>query len=361
MKKIKELKKKFLATKKLLDIEKKKKKENKLRNEMSETGFWDDQERAVKVGQEAEELLNEINDWQKMENSIQEIEELLSLASKEEESELGEEIEKKIEELEDNFSKLEFLALFSGKYDRHNVLLAIHAGTGGVDAQDWAEMLERMYLRFSEKKNWKTEILDRNYGNEAGIKSVVIRVSGNWAYGHLKSENGVHRLLRISPFDAEGMRHTSFALVEIMPEIEDDNMVTINDNDIRIDVFKASGPGGQSVNTTDSAVRITHIPSGIVVSCQNERSQRQNKDNALKILRTKLYQLALETKEAEERKLKGEVQKAEWGRQIRSYFMYGNQLVKDHRSDYETNNVNSVLDGDLDNFVSAYLKYLQLT
>jgi peptide chain release factor 2 len=238
-------------------------------------------------------------------------------------------------------------------------LLAIHAGTGGVDAQDWAQMLERMYLRFFERQDWKAEILDHTYGNEAGIKSVMIRVAGPWAYGYLKSENGVHRLLRNSPFDADGLRHTSFALVEVIPEIKDNDAIVIKDEDLRIDVFRSSGPGGQSVNTTDSAVRIVHLSTGLTVSCQSERSQHQNKENALKILRTKLYQLALEEKETEERKLKGEVQKAEWGRQIRSYFLYGNRLVKDHRTNYETSDVDGILDGDLEQFMEAYLRWLK--
>lgn len=350
--KIEELQKKFLQTKELLHIKDKKAQEHKLQQEMSVCGFWSNADKAVKISQEAGELANELREWNELEEQLDNL--LVNVADYS-----GADLEKKYLELDKKFSQLEFLSLFSEKYDRSNVILAIHAGTGGVDAQDWTEMLERMYLRFSEKHKWKTEILDINYGNEAGVKNVVIRISGSWAYGHLKSENGVHRLLRISPFDGEGLRHTSFALVEVMPEIEGDDVVTINDADIRVDVFKSSGPGGQSVNTTDSAVRITHIPSGIVVSCQNERSQRQNKDNALKILKTKLYTLALEKKEEEERKLKGEVKKAEWGQQVRSYFMYGNRLVKDHRSNYESTNVDNILDGDLDDFVSAYLKYLQ--
>ncbi len=359
IKRIEDLKKRFLAAKKLLDVQNKKKKEEAFRKEMSQEGFWNDQQRAIAISQEAEELATEVNSWTEMEKDITEAIDLLRLASGEDVSDLEEDLETKIAELETKFSKLEFLALFSEDYDRSNVILAIHAGTGGVDAQDWTEMLERMYLRFSEKKKWQVEILDRNYGNEAGIKNMVMRIRGVWAYGHLKSENGVHRLLRISPFDGDGLRHTSFALVEVMPEIEDDNVIVINDGDVRIDVFRASGPGGQSVNTTDSAVRVTHIPSGIVVSCQNERSQHQNKENALKILKTKLYKQALEKKETEERKLKGEVKKAEWGQQIRSYFMYGNRLIKDHRSNYETSNIDSVLDGEIDDFIIAYLRYLQ--
>ena len=357
--KLEELRERFLKTKALLDIERKVVQENELRLKMSAPDFWNDREAAVKVGQDAEELADEIKDWLAMENEIQEAEEMAALAQKEAEGDLTEELEKKYEELEKKFSHLEFLSLFASEYDHDNAFLSLHSGTGGVDAQDWTQMLERMYLRFAERQNWRVEIMDRNHGNEAGLKSVVLRVIGPWAYGYLKSENGVHRLLRNSPFNADGLRQTSFALAEVIPEIKDDETVAIKDEDIRIDVFRSSGPGGQSVNTTDSAVRIVHLPTGITVSCQTERSQHQNKENAFKILRTKLFQLALEEKEAAERKLKGELTKAEWGRQIRSYFLYGNRLVKDHRTNYETSNVDAVLDGDLEPFMEAYLRWLK--
>lgn len=357
--KLKELGEDFLKTKVLLNIEKKVGQARELRLKMSEPDFWSDREAAVKVGQEAEALTHETKEWLDMEKEIKEAEELATLAQKEAGGDLAEELEKKYEELKKKFSHLEFLSLFGEKYDYNNALLSLHAGTGGVDAQDWTQMLERMYLRFAERQNWKVEILDYNYGNEAGIKSVVLRVIGPWAYGYLKSENGVHRLLRNSPFNADGLRQTSFALAEIIPEIKDDNLVILKDEDLRIDVFRSSGPGGQSVNTTDSAVRIVHLPTGITVSCQSERSQHQNKENALKILQAKLYQLALAEKEAKEKKLKGVLTKAEWGRQIRSYFLYGNRLVKDHRTDYETSAVEAVLDGDLEPFMEAYLRWLK--
>ena len=359
LQKLEDLRERFLKTKALLDIERKAVQEKELRLQMAEPDFWNDRAAAVKIGQKVEELSSETKEWGAMEKDIREAEEISALAEKEGSGDLAEELEKKYEELEKKFSHLEFLSLFSEKYDHDNALLSIHAGTGGVDAQDWAEILERMYLRFCERQKWQTEILDKNYGNEAGIKSVVWRVAGSWAYGYLKSENGVHRLLRNSPFDADGLRHTSFALVEVIPEIKDDDSIVIRDEDIRIDVYRSSGPGGQSVNTTDSAVRIVHIPTGITVTCQTERSQHQNKENALKILKTKLYQRALEEKEAEERQLKGEVQKAEWGKQARSYFLYGNRLVKDHRTNYETANVDRVLDGDLEPFMEAYLRWLK--
>jgi len=339
--KIAEAKTKLVTIKSLLQIEKKVKEAEELRQKMMAPDFWQDNERAVKLSQRAGSLANDIEEWDNLVARLGEIDTEPSLLI-----------------WEKDFSRLEFKTLFSAKYDNNDVILAIHAGTGGVDAQDWAEMMSRMYLRFCEKKNWSVEIIDRNYGNEAGIKSLVIQINGAWAYGYLKGEHGVHRLLRISPFDGDGLRHTSFALVEVMPMIEGNEEITINEDEIRVDVFRSSGPGGQSVNTTDSAVRLTHLPSGVVVSCQSERSQHQNKENAFKMLKAKLYQLALAAKEAEERELKGEVQTAEWGQQIRSYFLYGNRLVKDHRTNYETNNVEAVLDGDLEPFIEAYLRRL---
>lgn len=359
LKNLEDLRERFLKTKALLAIDRQAVEEQELRRQMSAPDFWNDREAAVKVGQKAEELATTTREWLAMEKDIREAEEIAALASQEGGGELTAELESKYEELSQKFSHLEFLSLFSEKYDHDNALVSVHAGTGGVDAQDWAQILERMYLRFSERESWKTEILDRSYGNEAGIKSVDFRVSGPWAYGYLKSENGVHRLLRNSPFDADGARHTSFALVEVIPELKDDGTVVIKDEDLRVDVFRSSGPGGQSVNTTDSAVRIVHLPTGITVACQTERSQHQNKENAMKILRSKLYQRALAEKEAEERKLKGEVQKAEWGRQIRSYFLYGKRLIKDHRSEYETSDIDGVLDGELEPFMEAYLRWLK--
>ncbi|MFA6995508.1 MAG: peptide chain release factor 2 [Patescibacteria group bacterium] len=359
LKKLEELRERFLKTKALLEIDRKAIQEKELGLQMAEPDIWNDRAAAVKIGQKVEELSSEIREWLVMGREIRDAEELSALALKDGGGDLTVELEKKYEDLSEKFSHLEFLSLFSEKYDHDNALLAIHAGTGGVDAQDWAQILERMYLRFCERQKWRVELLDKNYGNEAGIKSVVMRIIGPWVYGYLKSENGVHRLLRNSPFDADGARHTSFALVEVIPEIKDNDTIIIKDEDLRIDVYRSSGPGGQSVNTTDSAVRIVHIPTGITVTCQSERSQHQNKENALKILKTKLYKLALEAKEAEERKLKGEVQKAEWGKQIRSYFMYGNRLVKDHRTDYETSNVDAVIEGDLELFMEAYLRWLK--
>jgi len=358
LKKLEDLREHFLRAKKLLDIDRKLVEEKELRLKMADPDIWDNREIVVKIGQNIEELSSETKEWLIMEKEIRELEEISALALKEGGGELTAELEKKYEELLSDFNHLEFQSLFSDKHDRASAFLSIHAGVGGVDAQDWAQMLERMYLRFSERQNWKVETLDKNYGTEAGFKNVMLRISSPWVYGYLKSENGVHRLLRNSPFNSDGLRQTSFALVEVIPEIKDIDVV-IKDEDLRIDVYRSSGPGGQSVNTTDSAVRIVHIPTNITVTCQSERSQHQNKENALKILKTKLYKLSLEAKEAQERELKGEVQKAEWGKQIRSYFLYGKRLVKDHRTNYETSDVDGVLDGNLEPFLEAYLKFLK--
>jgi peptide chain release factor 2 len=250
--------------------------------------------------------------------------------------------------------------MLSGQYDAESALLAIHAGAGGTDSQDWAQMLERMYLRWAEAHGYETEILDKTEGEEAGIKSVTIAVDGKYAYGYLRSEKGVHRLVRLSPFDAANRRHTSFALVEILPQIADDDPeVEISSNDLKIDVFKSSGAGGQSVQKNSTAVRITHIPTGIVVSCQNERSQLQNKENAMKVLRARLLEIKQAEIDEEVATLRGEYTKAEWGSQIRSYVLHPYQMVKDHRTEHEWGNTQAVLDGDLDEFMEAYLKQIK--
>lgn len=354
LKKFKELEVSLLKIKALLDISEKSKRLKVLRDKMLVPDFWDNQAKAIEINQESEEIRAEISSVNNLEEGIKEAKELASLA--ESDDKLQSELEQRYQELQKKVNELEFNFLFSAEYDMNNAYISIHAGVGGVDAQDWAQMLQRMILRFCENKNFKVEILDVNYGNETGIKSAEMKVSGKYAYGYLKSENGAHRLLRNSPFNADGLRQTSFALLEVIPEIKEKELI-IKDSDLKIDVYRSSGPGGQSVNTTDSAVRITHLPTKIVVSCQNERSQYQNKENALKILQTKIYKLALEKKEKKEKDLKGD-SRADWGRQIRSYFLYGNRLVKDHRSDVETSDVDSVLDGGIDIFIEAYLRYL---
>jgi peptide chain release factor 2 len=261
-----------------------------------------------------------------------------------------------IGKIESAVDRLELKVLLSGKYDRGNALLAIHAGAGGTDSQDWAAMLERMYIRWAEQHDYAVDVLDRTEGEEAGIKSVTIGISGLLAYGYLRPEKGVHRLVRLSPFDAAHRRHTSFALVEVLPEMDALDEVKINPEDIKIDVYKSSGAGGQSVQKNATAVRLTHAPTGLVVTCQNERSLLQNKENALRVLKARILVIKQEEQEEKISELRGEYTKAEWGSQIRSYVLHPYQLVKDHRTDYETGNTQSVLDGDIDPFIEAYLR-----
>lgn len=298
-------------------------------------------------------LREEVQEWEKLQ---QRINDLLDLAQMEDESLLPE-IEQEADDLRKILEQKELNTLLSGPYDQGNALLAIHAGAGGTDSQDWAAMLQRMYLRWAERSGYETEILDMTEGEEAGIKSVTIAVNGKYAYGYLKSEKGVHRLVRLSPFDAAHRRHTSFALVEVLPEIEDDDEIIINPEDVRIDIFKSSGAGGQNVQKNATAVRLLHLPTGIIVTCQNERSQTQNRENAFRVLRARLAALRQEQQEKELEALRGEYQKAEWGSQIRSYVLHPYQLVKDHRTDYETGNTQAVLDGELDGFIEAYLRW----
>jgi peptide chain release factor 2 len=293
-----------------------------------------------------------VDDW----NSLtQRVAYLLELAQLDDES-LRSEITQDLDEIEKDLERREFDVLLSGKYDRNNALLAIHSGAGGVDAQDWAEMLERMYLRWAENRGFKSEILDLSEGEEAGIKSVTIAVEGDYAYGYLRPEKGVHRLVRLSPYDSAHRRHTSFALVEVLPEVEDDADIGIKPEDLRIDVYRSSGAGGQNVQKNATAVRITHLPTGIVVTCQNERSQTQNRENALRVLRSRLLEIKEEQHVAELSELRGEYTKAEWGSQIRSYVLHPYQMVKDHRTEYEVGNAQGVLNGDIDGFIEAYLR-----
>ncbi|MCK5510533.1 peptide chain release factor 2 [Candidatus Parcubacteria bacterium] len=359
LKNIEDLRENVLKTMRLLDIERKQEEANEMKVLMSKSGFWDDRENAVEISQKADELEKEAVEWESLRAETRSLEELVAESTELKDDSLDKEAREQYQKLKKQYEKQEFYVMFSAKYDESNVILSLHAGTGGVDAQDWAQILERMFLRFVEKMNWKIEIVDRTIGNEAGIKSATYNIKGRWAYGYLKSESGVHRLVRISPFDAEAMRHTSFALVEVIPELPDTENIEINENDFRIDVFKSSGPGGQGVNTTDSAVRIKHIPSNIVVTCQNERSQHQNKETAFKILKSKLFKLEEEKKEVQELKLRGEAEKAEWGKQIRSYVMQPYKMVKDHRTKHEIQDIYEVLDGDLAPFMEAYLRWIK--
>ncbi len=295
---------------------------------------------------------DEVESWQKFVGRTRDALELAHLGDES----LRPELETEATAIETELEQREFRAMLSGEYDRSDALLAIHAGAGGVDAQDWAMMLERMYLRWAENRKFETEILDTTEGEEAGIKSVTIAVDGKYAYGYLRPEKGVHRLVRLSPFDAAHRRHTSFALVEVIPQVADDDEIKIDPNDLRIDVFRSSGAGGQNVQKNSTAVRLTHLPTGIVVTCQNERSQLQNRANAMRVLRARLLAIQRARREEELAELKGEFQKIEWGSQIRSYVLHPYQMVKDHRTDYEVGNAQNVLDGNLDGFIDAYLR-----
>lgn len=301
-------------------------------------------------------LKNQAEFWNNLTSQVNELLDLTKISNLEQDIKLSQEIEKQFYKLDKEFKKHELELTLSEKYDQENALLMIHAGTGGIDAQDWAEMLLRMYLRFSEKKGWKADLVDKNAGTEAGIKSATVEIKGDYVYGYLKSEAGIHRLVRRSPFDADQLRHTSFALIEVIPEIKEEKEIKINPKDLKIETFRASGPGGQHVNVTSSAVRITHIPTNITVSCQSERSQFQNKKTALRILLSKLHDAKMKEKEKEKIKIRGKHIEAKWGNQIRSYILHPYKMVKDHRTGYEVKNADAVLDGELNGFVEAYLK-----
>ncbi len=321
---------------------------------MLDPRFWNNPDRARTISQRAQLLRKELSIWQKLETDCAEA---LDTAKEDVAGFLKTDVEELYQSIQASFSKLEFFVLMNGKYDDLNAIVSIHSGAGGVDAQDWAQMLQRMYLRFCENEGWYVEIIEESRGGEAGIKSMTMRVEGPHAYGFLKAEAGVHRLVRISPFDAEAMRHTSFALVDVIPELPNTGEIGIAESDMRIDVYRASGHGGQGVNTTDSAVRIVHIPTGITVTCQNERSQHQNKATAMAILRGKLATLEEENREKEERALRGEMVSADWGNQIRSYVLHPYKLVKDHRTNMERSDPDVVLDGDILPFIEAYLRW----
>jgi len=327
-----------------------------LEAQISAPDFWSNAEMAAAISKDYEDIRKEIESWENIKKEVSDLSELAKIIEADDEA-AQHDLENKFIDLKKIFAQMEFAVLFNGPYDQGNAILSIHAGTGGVDAMDWAKMLQRMYLRFAERHGFSAKIIDETPGAEAGIKSVVIEITGRYAYGWLKSENGVHRLVRISPFDAEKMRHTSFALTEVLPETEAaDEKVEIKDDDLKIDVMRAGGHGGQSVNTTDSAVRITHLPTGLVVKCQNERSQLQNKNNALKILKAKLLKYQEDQAEEKIQEIKGEYRQAQWGNQARSYVLQPYKLVKDHRTGYETPDTDRILGGEFDDFVEAYLK-----
>lgn len=323
---------------------------------MAHPGFWNDEQNSRKTVRQLKFLKSTVESWEATFHKYQELKELSGIL-KEQDRELIADLIRNTDALIAEVDSLEFETLLGGEFDKNNAILSINAGAGGTESCDWVAMLFRMYSRFAENRGYSTRTIDMLFGEEAGIKNITILVEGEYAYGYLKAERGVHRLVRISPFDANKRRHTSFASVDVIPEIAEDIDLKIEEKDLRIDVYRSSGPGGQSVNTTDSAVRITHIPSGIVAQCQNERSQYQNKQTALKILKARIYELERKKKEEELFKHYGaEKKKIEWGSQIRSYIMHPYSLVKDHRTDYETGNVSAVMDGRIDELIEAYLK-----
>ncbi|MCX6762291.1 MAG: peptide chain release factor 2 [Candidatus Moranbacteria bacterium] len=351
--KLDELRDRIASVSDRLDLPKKKTRIEELEEISNSENFWQNQESAQKTMQELEGLRDDTKKLSELETEVDNLKEMASLAA--DDPEIKREIEEKNQKIEKDIENIEFETLFRGEYDQSNAILSIHSGTGGVDAQDWAEMLLKMFLRFSERKKWKAKLISESRGQEAGIKSATMEIVGKLAYGYLRAEAGVHRLVRLSPFNAKNLRQTSFALVEVLPEIDKIKEVEIDPGELKIDTFRSSGAGGQSVNKTDSAVRITHVPSGLVAGSQNERSQLQNKEQAMKILKAKLFQRYLENKEKEKKKIKGEHTEVQWGSQIRSYVLHPYKLVKDHRTKFESKNPEEVLDGNLDGFIKSYL------
>ncbi|MBE6036099.1 MAG: peptide chain release factor 2 [Clostridiales bacterium] len=323
---------------------------------MEQDGFWDDHETAHKLMKEKKELENKLDEYRSLQQDFEDIGVLIEMAEEEEDASMVEEIRENYAAYQKKAEAIRIKTLLDGEYDNNNAIIGIHAGAGGTDAQDWAEMLLRMYTRWAEGKRYKVKVLDSQYDNEGGVKSVQLLIEGDYAYGYLKNERGVHRIVRISPFDSSGRRHTSFASLDVMPEIDEDVEVEINPDDLRIDTYRSSGAGGQHVNKTDSAIRITHLPTNIVVTCQNERSQHQNRDMAMRVLKSKLLELALREQKDKIDELKGDYSQITWGSQIRSYVFQPYTLVKDHRTNAEVGNVQAVMDGDIDYFINEKLK-----
>ena len=328
----------------------------KLNEKTEDSGFWDDHESAQKLLKEKKAIENKLNEFQDLKQELEDMEVLIGLAEETQDETVVAEIEEMFQRVQTDAETLRIKTLLKGEYDGNNAILHIHAGSGGTDAQDWAEILLRMYTRWAERKGYKVKILDLQEDTEGGVKSATVLIEGENVYGYLKNEKGVHRLVRISPFDAGGRRHTSFSSVDVMPEIDEDLSVEIDEEDLRIDTFRSSGAGGQHVNKTDSAIRITHIPTNVVVSCQNERSQHQNKEVAMKILLSRLTELKLEEHKENLKELKGDFSQITWGSQIRSYVFHPYTMVKDHRTGAEVGNVDRVMDGDLDYFINEKLK-----
>ena len=336
----------------ILKIQEKKKTLGGLEKETEDPKLWQNQERAKKLLQEKKGLEKEISTWEELSNGVEDLKTLVEMAKEEDASEIKQELST----LAKKAQELELAALLGGVYDKSNAILSINAGAGGTDAQDWAQILLRMYSRWAENKGYKVEIPEISYGDEAGLKGVTLVISGLYAYGYLKTESGIHRLVRISPFSSEGKRHTSFAAIEVIPEISEDIDVDIDPKDLRIDTYRASGPGGQHVNKTDSAVRLTHIPTGLVAQSQSDRSQRLNRESAMRILKARLYEMMLAQQKEKIEELRGEKKKIEWGSQIRSYVFQPYTMVKDHRTGTDIGDVQKVIDGDLDTLIEASLR-----
>ena len=343
-----------------LDLENKERRITELDKSMEEPGFWDDPERSTKTVREAKNLKDTVDGYKHLEQQYEDIQVMIEMGYEENDPAMIPEIQEMLDEFVKELEALRTKTLLSGEYDGCNAILKLNAGAGGTEAMDWCSMLYRMYQRWADKKGFTTEVLDFLDGDEAGLKSITLQVNGENAYGYLKSEKGVHRLVRISPFNAAGKRQTSFVSCDVMPDIEEDLDVEINPDDLRIDTYRSSGAGGQHINKTSSAIRITHLPTGIVVQCQNERSQFQNKDKAMQMLKAKLYLLKQQENAEKLSDIRGDVKDINFGNQIRSYVMQPYTLVKDHRTNAENGNVNAVMDGDIDLFISAYLKWISL-
>ena len=343
-----------------LDLENKERRITELDKSMEEPGFWDDPERSTKTVREAKNLKDTVDGYKHLEQQYEDIQVMIEMGYEENDPAMIPEIQEMLDEFVKELEELRTKTLLSGEYDGCNAILKLNAGAGGTEAMDWCSMLYRMYQRWADKKGFTTEVLDFLDGDEAGLKSITLQVNGENAYGYLKSEKGVHRLVRISPFNAAGKRQTSFVSCDVMPDIEEDLDVEINPDDLRIDTYRSSGAGGQHINKTSSAIRITHLPTGIVVQCQNERSQFQNKDKAMQMLKAKLYLLKQQENAEKLSDIRGDVKDINFGNQIRSYVMQPYTLVKDHRTNAENGNVNAVMDGYIDLFISAYLKWISL-
>ena len=342
-----------------LDIERLKEQLIEYQEDMASNGFWDDMEHATHVSSQAHRVEVKLNHYKSLLSRIDDVEVMMELAEDEDDESMAGEIREELSKLGDDLESLRLTTLLTGEWDACNCILSLHAGAGGTEAQDWTQMLYRMYTRYAERMGFAVKVLDLLEGDEAGIKSVSFEVTGDYAYGYLKCERGVHRLVRISPFDANARRHTSFASMDVSPVIEDDGEIEIRPEDLRIDTYRASGAGGQHVNRTDSAVRITHLPTGIVVQCQNERSQVQNKEMCFRWLRARLAELKEQQRQEQMGEIKGEMKKIEWGSQIRSYVFQPYKLVKDLRTGYEVGDVDGVMDGKIDGFITAYLQQMQ--